>query len=249
MKCIFFLAVMFSAHSFAGDWVLSRTEDPMGDGVNETAFVRSTNTFELNAPYSGVQRATFALRRHHNQDDEFLILIENGQFVCGVSGCFVLARIDDGKSFYLEVEKPADGSSSSLIGTLDVEKKRLILSGKTLLIKATIYQNGNEVFHFDIENTPFAGRKNYSLNELRNMRASGSMPDVTGLLKEKPLDVNDFSICKEVLSDTIKKPDNISIVQESTNKSFFVKMYYEYGLIVAECKRNSNLVFKYYEYL
>lgn len=88
-----------SAVAFGDDaprWVYRTMPDPISDRPAAVAAVASTNVIELRPPYDGAQRATLTLRNHPRHGLDVMLSVQRGQFACGVGGCKVTVRIDDG---------------------------------------------------------------------------------------------------------------------------------------------------------
>ncbi|WP_320151072.1 hypothetical protein [uncultured Tolumonas sp.] len=242
------LALGFMHQSFANQWDYSNKEESMGRGYNEVASIQSENTFELQAPYMGSQHATLVLRRLYNTDNELVILIEKGQFICGVTGCSITARIDNNESFSIPVAIPHDGSTNMLIGSLNVTTKRSILAGKKLLIETTIYQNGEHIFEFNINKSPFHGKNGYPLSELKTFQSEKKeMPALKDHPMKVDLDAGNFKICKQVISD--KHNDEVLIINKDNKTNFITTSYKEYMATKQECKKGTPKIFiEFYEY-
>lgn len=241
---LFFLLIITSTCSvFANQWELSNKPDPMGRGNDEIASVKSENTFELQQPYSGIQHATFVLRKLHNADNEFVIALDRGQLVCGTPDCFITARIDDQDSTRLKVSSPKDGSTNILIGSLDVATKRAITVGKKLLIETTVFQNGEQIFEFNIADTPFKGSTGYLIGELKAMKKSGKgMPEADDNKISLEMNAYSFKICRQAGKESATKDENdsVNIINSDTKTDFVSTEYSQYSIMRKECKKGSS---------
>lgn len=245
---MFIFTCLALSQAYANQWEQLNKEDAMGGGIDEISSIKSENSFELQAPYQGVQHAKFILRKAHDEDNKFLITIEKGQFVCGIDGCYISARIDAGTSFPLRVSPPKDGSTNILIGDLSPSLKREVIGGKKLLIESTIFQNGELVFEFKIEKTPFSGKNGYPLNELIKMRDSGSgMPELKNNHRDIDLDTASFKICKLVINSN--NEDSVTIVNLDTKNEFSTTEYKEYFVMKQRCKKGiKKILINFYDY-
>jgi hypothetical protein len=137
--------------STISNWAYDEYPDKMGRGTVRTASTTSTNTVSFDFPYSGEQHATLTLRSHPEHGKDVILRIERGQFLTGIEGCTVTLRFDDSPPMKLHGNEPADLSTNVLFiegfervaGNLERAKK--------LKIEAPFYQEGNQVFEFDVQ--------------------------------------------------------------------------------------------------
>ena len=138
------------AKALALRWHYLEAPDPMGRGTIKQADVKSVNQVNFDFPYKGPQRGELTLRVHPKHGKDVILSIEKGQFVCGVSGCTVSVRFDQGKVQNYSASEPADYSTTSLFlegyGRFLAAAKK----SKRVYIEAKIYQEGTQVFEFDI---------------------------------------------------------------------------------------------------
>jgi hypothetical protein len=132
-------------------WSYDEQPDKMGRGVIKTASVDSINTVSFNFPYNGEQHARLTVRKHPEHGNDVMLRIERGQFLTGVEGCTVTLRFDDNPPIKLHGDEPADLSTNVLF----IEGYDRIVSNleraKRLRIEAPFYQEGNQVFDFDVQ--------------------------------------------------------------------------------------------------
>ncbi|MFS7382869.1 hypothetical protein AB6870_12385 [Rahnella inusitata] len=246
---VFSVFFIFSNNVFA-DWDYSNEPDKMGRGNNEIAAVKSTDTITLQSPYDGAQHATFALRKMQKGNNEFLFSFERGQIVCGASNCTLTARIDDNKPFILRGNHPEDGSSNAVIGSVDAATLKSIRNGKKLLIESTIYQNGEKISEFNIQQTPFVGQKVYELDEIRSfLKSKQEIPlDKTSSFS---LNTSNFDICKKVLKTTSDKDDDeIRVVLVNSKNEMIVIKYSETFVSKSVCEKGSKeMKMEFFNYL
>jgi hypothetical protein len=132
-------------------WIYSHSEDKMTGQVTSTAEISSENQVSFGFPYAGEQRASLMLRKHPRYGSNVIFSIEKGQLLCrSYSGCPVRLRFDADKPYTVEGTAPADHSTEvifipgykSIVSRLGKSKK--------LLIEVGVYQNGSQIFEFDI---------------------------------------------------------------------------------------------------
>lgn len=132
-------------------WTYTEDQDPMGRGKIKHAITQSVNTVSFGFPYQGAQRGTLNLRRHPEYGRDVILSVERGQFLCSpIDGCSVLVRFGEGKPQRFSAVGPEDQSSTVLfIRGHDKFVSQAKKVGK-LAIQAQFYQEGNQVFEFDI---------------------------------------------------------------------------------------------------
>ena len=133
-------------------WQYEVADDKMGRGKVNKAWLNSNNFFEFDFPYRGKQRSTLFLRKHPEYGNDVILVIERGQFRCGVSGCEVLVRFGDKKPVKYEAAEPRDGSSE----TLFIRNYSAFLANlrkvDSIKIEAEFFQQGNRVMEFNTKN-------------------------------------------------------------------------------------------------
>src|SRR5271168_2662952 len=123
-------------------WTYTTTEDKMTQEGVKQARLDSLNRLNFSFPYQGSQSATIALRLHPRYGKSIILSVERGQFLCGVDGCTVDMRFDDGKPETFDANEPSDHSTTVLfIDDFDRFVSRLRES-KKVYISAEFYQQG-----------------------------------------------------------------------------------------------------------
>lgn len=136
-----------------GSWRYSSHEEGMSGKATRYATVTSTNTINLDFPYSGSQHATLSFRRHPRWGNDVIFSIEQGQILCHSYGdCSIGLRFDDGKVIRLQGTPPSDSSTESIfIPAFNTFMKQLPKASK-VKVEVQLYQSGSPVFEFDITN-------------------------------------------------------------------------------------------------
>lgn len=134
-----------------GQWGYASREEGMSGKSVRTASVLSTNTINLDFPYTGSQHATLELRRHPRWGNDVILSIERGQLLCHSYGdCAIGVRFDDGKLLRFDGNPPADNSTEyTFIPAFSTFMKQLPKT-KKVRIEVQIYQAGSQVFEFDV---------------------------------------------------------------------------------------------------
>lgn len=131
-------------------WRYDESSEKMGRGTVKHATVRSLNEVQFYFPYRGEQRGTLHLRIHPKYGKDVMLSIEKGQFLCGIYNCQVAVRFDNGKVQNFTAVGPADHSTTMLF----LRGYDRFLAGarkaKKVYIEAQFYQQGTQVFEFDI---------------------------------------------------------------------------------------------------
>jgi len=131
-------------------WSYSESPDEMGRGTIKKAIVKSLSEFEFGFPYNGAQRATLLIRDHPKYGKDIVIIIDQGQFLCGLDNCKVSIKFDEGKPQAYDANEPADNSTTYLFLANYDRFIKDIKKAKKLYIEATFYQEGSRVFEFDV---------------------------------------------------------------------------------------------------
>ena len=132
-------------------WSYDSSPEGMSGKPVRTASVMSSNTIDLGFPYGGSQRARLLLRRHPRWGNDVILAIERGQILChSFDDCYVAVRFDDEKLHRYEGNPPSDNSSESLFIPAFGTFMKNLSGAKKLKIEIKIYQQGNQVFEFDV---------------------------------------------------------------------------------------------------
>ena len=132
-------------------WTYDGYVDGMGRGVL-FASVTSTNLLSFNFPYEGAQSGTLVVRRHPTQRGaDVLVSIEQGQFLCGASGCTVNVRFDSGPIQPFPASEPGDGSTTTLFLRNEARFIMELRKAKVARVEATFYQEGTQALEFNVE--------------------------------------------------------------------------------------------------
>jgi hypothetical protein len=135
----------------ANNWSYTETPDKMGRGSIKTASTTSLNTVSFDFPYQGPQNGRLILRTHPQHGKDVILSIERGQFLTGVDGCKVLVRFDDNKPETFWANGPADYSTTTIFLNGYSKFVTSLKRSKRVMIEAPFYQQGNQVFEFNVE--------------------------------------------------------------------------------------------------
>ena len=136
--------------AIATTWVYSEYQDDMGRGTTRMAKLVSSNTVHFGFPYKGETHATLKLRRSPKSGQAIMLTVERGQFLSTYTKDFVTVRFDDGELQKFAIGEPEDSTTDVRFihdnGTFINQLRR----AKSLRIEATFYEEGPQVFEFDV---------------------------------------------------------------------------------------------------
>lgn len=187
-------------------WVQKFKEDPMTGITSQVVSIESDNTHSFGFPYEGAQRATLQIYNSGKNTDEYLYFyIKKGQILCR-EYCSLYIKIDNKQPFLVKGSEPGDGSSNYTWFYLSAERLRDILGAKKVLIQPTIYQNGDPIFEFSVENNPYKPKKSYLKNELNEMLINKKTPpELKEIAKESSSYIDSFEECIKRAKTDIEK--------------------------------------------
>lgn len=91
------------------------------------------------------------LRKHPRYGGDVIFSIEKGQLLCrSYSGCPVQLRFDDDKPYTVQGQEPGDNSTEAIFlpGYKSIASR--LGKSKKLLVEVGVYQNGSQIFEFDV---------------------------------------------------------------------------------------------------
>jgi len=132
-------------------WTYLNIEDPMSSREIRGATIRSENTVSLSFPYQGAQRANLVLREHPTAGRNVILTIERGQILCRANGrCHVSIRFDDRQAVNWPGSPPLSLASEEVFIANHDSFLRQVRNAKRILIQVELYQDGRQVFEFDV---------------------------------------------------------------------------------------------------
>lgn len=127
----------------------------MGRGVIKSATTTAKQPVEFGFPYAGQQYAKLQLRQHPKHGKDVLFWLDRGQFGCGIDGCTLGVRFDDGKVQNFTANEPADNSTNLLFISNYERFVGQLRKAKRVQIEAQFFQQGTHVFEFDVSGLKF----------------------------------------------------------------------------------------------
>lgn len=132
-------------------WDYAVSEEGMSGKSTRTAKVVSTNSINLDFPYSGTQHAMLTIRRHPRWGNDVYLAIERGQILCHSYGdCSIGVRFDDGKVMRFKGTAPSDNSTETVFIPAYSTFMKQLPNAKNVKVEVQIYQSGAPVFEFDV---------------------------------------------------------------------------------------------------
>lgn len=131
-------------------WHYSFDEDQMNGKKTFWANIESANKINFDFPYAGEQRGRLTLRTHPRYGKDVILSISKGQFLCSYDGCSVLVRFDEGQPVRFSASEPADNDTTTLFIRGYSNFMAHMMKAKRVRIEAVFYQEGNQVFDFNV---------------------------------------------------------------------------------------------------
>jgi len=131
-------------------WNYENNSDEMGRGNIKHAWVKSKNKVNFDFPYHGPQRATLSLRLHPKYGKDIILNLNKAHFLCGIDGCYMAVRFDEGKVQNFTAHGPSDHSTNTLFLSGYDRFVAEARKAKTVRVETKFYQQGNQVFEFDV---------------------------------------------------------------------------------------------------
>jgi hypothetical protein len=131
------------------NWTYHQDTDEMTGVAISTACTVSTNELFLSFPYNGGTHGSLCFK-HKGKSLSAYFYMSSGQFDCGIESCSLKFKFDDAAiQSYSGTE-----STTHETGLLFMEPEKRLLSAASkanrLKIQAPLYQEGNQVFLFNV---------------------------------------------------------------------------------------------------
>lgn len=131
-------------------WVYRNSESKMGEKI-KSASILSLNQVGFGFPYEGSQNAYLTLRIHPRHGNDVIFGLHKAQFLCGLDGCEITVRFDEGKPQVYSASEPNDHSTNLIFIHNYKGFVTKLKNAKKVYIESTFYQEGNQVFEFDVD--------------------------------------------------------------------------------------------------
>ena len=135
-------------------WSYDHVHDEMRGTVTETAAILSTNAVKIGAPYDETRLGLmlrYAPPGSRAPGLSLVALLQRGQFDCGMNGCALHAKIDDGSVVTLYATEAAGGNTGGVFVSDPAATIARMRAGKRLTLEVPIFHDGARQFTFDVE--------------------------------------------------------------------------------------------------
>jgi hypothetical protein len=133
-------------------WVYRTRDDAMRSQRLLFATETSTNAVLFSEGVGGASRLTLGIRSLRANEDDAYLVIDNGQFHCGIGNCKISAKFDDKQVETFEVVPPKDGAPDQLYVMRSAAFLEDLKRSKKAIIEAEFYRDGPKQFTFNTAN-------------------------------------------------------------------------------------------------
>lgn len=136
------------------NWVYNSSKDEMRGTESYYAKTLSLNSVDFDFPYNGGSKLLLTVRKN-NEGNDVILRISKGQILCGLDGCDVAFKFDDGSVQSISMVEPDNHSSEVLFVRYDNTEEKIInhlKNSKNLVVEVPFYQEGRKQFTFDVSN-------------------------------------------------------------------------------------------------
>lgn len=142
------MAALLACTSALASWRYVDNVDQMTSKATSHAVLESSNSLNLDSPYTGKNNGTLTVRKHPRYGTSVIFSIEQGQLMCRSSQCDVKVRFDDGQPITFSGTEPADSSSTMIFINNSSKFIAAASKAKRILVQTSVYQNGAPVLEF-----------------------------------------------------------------------------------------------------
>lgn len=136
------------------NWSYFSKNDEMRGIETKFAYNESINSVDFDFPYSGGSKLTLILRKNSKNQD-VLLSISKGQFICGMNECEAQFKFDDKPIQSITMSESDTHQSDALFVAYDKTEDEIIKQiklSKKLVVEVKFYQEGAKQFTFDVSN-------------------------------------------------------------------------------------------------
>jgi hypothetical protein len=127
-------------------WNYESRVDPMTGKTVRLATIGANNEPRFPGRYT----PTLTIRLNPDLSTDIMLQVKQGHFVCGVHGCAIAVRFDDGEIITLRAEPPSDHATDALILVPGSKVSVKLRAAKVMRVEATLFQQGNHIMTFDV---------------------------------------------------------------------------------------------------
>lgn len=146
------LAFLGLTSASAEAWKYESETDKMSGKVERTAHLVSTNSLDLQFPYSGPNYGHLVVRQHPEWGLDVYFSVNKGQLMCRrYSPCKIKVKFDDDAPITFNGSPPDDLDSKFAFLSSPKNFIAKAQKAKTILVQLTIYRNGVNTLEFNVE--------------------------------------------------------------------------------------------------
>lgn len=132
-------------------WTYLTDSDEMTGKRTHHAIILSSNVIQMGFPYNDPQRGELSLRNHPRYGVNVIFSVTEGQIRCNsYDSCIILVRFDDGQPVRWSANGPSDNSSNVIFLQNEPDFRRRLQRAKTIRLEVPFYQEGNQIFRFEV---------------------------------------------------------------------------------------------------
>lgn len=138
----------------ASNWLYETKKDEMRGIETKFALTQSMNTVKFDFPYNGGSKLLLTIRKKGN-DQDVMLAISKGQFICGIQKCEVIFKFDDKPLKSVTMVGSDTHQSDTLFVAFDKTESEIInqiKSSNKLVVEVKFYQEGSKQFTFNVSN-------------------------------------------------------------------------------------------------
>lgn len=133
-------------------WKYQNFEDTISRQRVYRATIRSSNEFEFDFPYGGIQRATLVLQKHPRFGGAVFLQLAKGQFSCLLDDCHLAVRFGEGAVRHFRTSPPSSNETTVRFVSDHDSFLRGLRSADEVHIEAAFFQEGLRTFRFETDN-------------------------------------------------------------------------------------------------
>jgi hypothetical protein len=130
-------------------WEYTSEADALTGKSTRFACVDSINRLDFGFPYNGGSTGMLCFRDSPRFGKSAYLQIKKGQFLCGIEGCALRVRADNGPITMVRAIKASDGSSDYVFFRSYGTMLAVARAAKSLKIEAEYFKEGWQVLQFD----------------------------------------------------------------------------------------------------
>lgn len=139
----------------ADNWLSQPYEDEVSGKEVQQVGTFSVDSFELDFPYEGEQRAKIVARKHPRWGTHVVVAVESGQLHCRYQNCYISVRFDDGPVQKFAVAGSADQSTETWFIREKSKFLAALRKSKKTYVELQFYSQGTRTVEFETAGFPW----------------------------------------------------------------------------------------------